>query len=120
MRRKWCSVVGGEEGSGLACTRLSRRGKLEVSERLCRNAWHVGIGKGDGPVAPDFALHITLALARENFAPVACREGLPLPRRRVLCGDTFDHPEQRGARGPGLSLRQVSDELSLAKAADVE
>eukprot|EP00965_Chrysotila_dentata_P243434 6205412-Pleurochrysis_carterae.AAC.1 len=114
--REWC----GEEGNRLACTRLNREGKIEVSERLRRIARYVDVGKGDGPVTPDFARRIAFAQARGDFAPVSCREGLQLSRRRVLRRETSDHPEQRGAREPSLSLRQVSDELSFVKAADVE
>eukprot|EP00965_Chrysotila_dentata_P259197 6213476-Pleurochrysis_carterae.AAC.3 len=63
------------------------------------------------------ARRITFALARGDFAPVFCGEGLQLSRRGVLCGDTSDHPkQQRGAREPGLLLRQVSDELSAGHA----
>eukprot|EP00965_Chrysotila_dentata_P231115 6198161-Pleurochrysis_carterae.AAC.8 len=119
-RREWCGVVGGEEESRLACTRLYREGRLEVSERFRSITRHVDVGKGDDPVAPDFTRCITLALARGDFAPVSCREGLQLSRRGVLRGDTSDQPEQRGAQEPGLLLRQVSNQFSFAKAADVE
>eukprot|EP00965_Chrysotila_dentata_P054869 1821881-Pleurochrysis_carterae.AAC.1 len=120
-RREWCGAVGGEQGSRLACTGLNREGELQVSERFRRIARHVGIGEGDGPVAPNFARRTTFALARGNLAPdVSCREGLQLPQRRVLCEDTPNHPEQRGARKPGPSLRQVDDQLCFAKAANVE
>eukprot|EP00965_Chrysotila_dentata_P171456 5658222-Pleurochrysis_carterae.AAC.1 len=39
--RQWRGVVGSEEGSPFARTRLNREVKLEVSERFCRIAWHV-------------------------------------------------------------------------------
>eukprot|EP00965_Chrysotila_dentata_P229122 6196997-Pleurochrysis_carterae.AAC.2 len=54
----------------------NREGKLKVSERSRRIARYVDVGKGDGPVTPDFTRRITFALARGDFAPVPCREGL--------------------------------------------
>eukprot|EP00965_Chrysotila_dentata_P021799 722051-Pleurochrysis_carterae.AAC.1 len=108
-------------GSRFACTRLNRERKLKVTERFRRIARHVSIGKGNGPVTPDLARCVAFALARGDLAPVACRERLQLSRRAgVLGGKSSDHPEQRSAREPGPLFRQVSDELSFAKAANVE
>eukprot|EP00965_Chrysotila_dentata_P259032 6213428-Pleurochrysis_carterae.AAC.2 len=45
--RDWCGLVGDEERSHLACTRLNREGKLEVNEQFRRIARHVDVGKGN-------------------------------------------------------------------------
>eukprot|EP00965_Chrysotila_dentata_P136082 4499156-Pleurochrysis_carterae.AAC.1 len=78
---EWRSAVCGEEGSRFACTRLNRECKLEVSKRFRRVARHVDVGKGSGPATPDLARRIAFALARGDFALVACRKSFQLLRR---------------------------------------
>eukprot|EP00965_Chrysotila_dentata_P130567 4316759-Pleurochrysis_carterae.AAC.3 len=82
-RRERVGVVSCEEGNRLTHTCLDGEGQLEVSERFCRVARHIDVGKSNRRVAPDLACRIAFALARGNLAPVSRRETLKLLWRRV-------------------------------------
>eukprot|EP00965_Chrysotila_dentata_P188601 6172840-Pleurochrysis_carterae.AAC.5 len=107
-RRERSGVFSREEGNQLTHNGLNGKGQLEVSERVCRVAQHINVGKSNGPVAPDLTCGIALALAQGGLAPVSHQKSLKLLWRGEPGRNTPNHPQERGMCEPRRMLLLAS------------